>query len=169
MLSIFFGKYRGSEYIENPDLFFDNTYADEWLTDERSKEMVKDVDRSDLIGPNLVISPVLGSIPITRLSGGVKTLIQVDHDPHHVYNASVCGDNCAKWLLRIGEDKDVLVRLGHMMHFERNAQMQAGPDEKSDRKPLTIRIANTGEIVHFQAELNRKVILAGMLDDGEEE
>lgn len=169
MLSIFFGKYRGSEYIENPDLYFDNTYADEWLTDERSKEMVKDVDRSDLIGPNLVISPVLGSIPITRLSGGVKTLIQVDHDPHHVYNASVCGDNCAKWLLRIGEDKDVLVRLGHMMHFERNAQMQAGPDEKSDRKPLTIRIANTGEIVHFQAELNRKVILAGMLDDGEEE
>ena len=169
MLSIFFGKYRGSEYIENPDLFFDNTYADEWLTDERSKEMVNDVDRSDLIGPNLVISPVLGSIPITRLSGGVKTLIQVDHDPHHVYNASVCGDNCAKWLLRIGEDKDVLVRLGHMMHFERNAQMQAGPDEKSDRKPLTIRIANTGEIVHFQAELNRKVILAGMLDDGEEE
>ena len=131
--------------------------------------MVKDVDRSDLIGPNLVISPVLGSIPITRLSGGVKTLIQVDHDPHHVYNASVCGDNCAKWLLRIGEDKDVLVRLGHMMHFERNAQMQAGPDEKSDRKPLTIRIANTGEIVHSQAELNRKVILAGMLDDGEEE
>ena len=166
MLSIFFGKYRGSEYIENPDLYFDNTYADEWLTDERSKEMVKDVDRSDLIGPNLVISPVLGSIPITRLSGGVKTLIQVDHDPHHVYNASVCGDNCAKWLLRIGEDKDVLVRLGHMMHFERNAQMQAGPDEKSDRKPLTIRIANTGEIVHPQAELNRKVILAGMLDDG---
>ena len=131
--------------------------------------MVKDVDRSDLIGPNLVISPVLGSIPITRLSGGVKTLIQVDHDPHHVYNASACGDNCAKWLLRIGEDKDVLVRLGHMMHFERNAQMQAGPDEKSDRKPLTIRIANTGEIVHSQAELNRKVILAGMLDDGEEE
>ena len=169
MLSIFFGKYRGSEYIENPDLYFDNTYADEWLTDERSKEMVKDVDRSDLIGPNLVISPVLGSIPITRLSGGVKTLIQVDHDPHHVYNASACGDNCAKWLLRIGEDKDVLVRLGHMMHFERNAQMQAGPNEKSDRKPLTIRIANTGEIVHFQAELNRKVILAGMLDDGEEE
>ena len=131
--------------------------------------MVKDVDRSELIGPNLVISPVLGSIPITRLSGGVKTLIQVDHDPHHVYNASACGDNGAKWLLRIGEDKDVLVRLGHMMHFERNAQMQAGPDEKSDRKPLTIRIANTGEIVHSQAELNRKVILAGMLDDGEEE
>jgi len=173
MLSIFFGKYRGSNYIENPDLYFDNTYEDEWLTDERSKEMVKDVDRSDLIGPNLVISPVLGSIPISRLSGGVKTLIQVDHDPKHVYNASACGDNCAKWLLTIGEDKDVLVRLGHMMHFEKNDLMQTDSDEKgpekSDREPLTIRIANTDEIVHSQAELNRKVILAGMLDDGEEE
>ena len=117
MLSIFFGNYRDPDYIENPDLFFDNTYEDEWLTDERSKEMVKDVDRSDLIGPDLVVSPALGSIPVNRLSGGVKTLIQVDHDPDHVYNVSACGDNCAKWLLKIGEEKDILVRLGHMMHL----------------------------------------------------
>ena len=34
MLSIFFGKYRGSEYIENPDLYFDNTYADDLISRE---------------------------------------------------------------------------------------------------------------------------------------
>lgn len=154
MLSIYFGNYKGTNYIENPDLFFNNTYEDEWLEDKRSVEMVKDIDHSDLLGPNLVVSPVLGSISVDRLSGGVKTLIQIDHDPDHVYNASACGDNCAGWLLKIGQEKDVLVRLGHMMHFDNNDGS------------FCIRIDNTDELVHSQAELNRKVILTGLLDDG---
>ena len=40
MLSIYFGNYQGENYIENPDLYFDNTYEDEWLINERSKLMV---------------------------------------------------------------------------------------------------------------------------------
>lgn len=155
MLSIYFGDYPGENYIDNPDLYFDNTYEDEWLEDKRSKEMVKDIDRSELISPNLVVSPVLGSIPVTRLSGGVKTLIQIDHDSAHVYNASACGDNCAGWLLRIGQEKDIIVRMGHMMHFE-----NCGIEQ------LSIRIDNTGEIVHSQYDLNSKVIIGGLLDDG---
>ncbi|MBO6132933.1 MAG: DUF4869 domain-containing protein [Lachnospiraceae bacterium] len=154
MLNIFFGDYPGENYIDDPDLYFDNTYEDEWLEDERAKKMVREVDRSELMGPNLVISPVLGSIPVTRLSGGVKALIQIDHDPEHVYNASACGDNCSRWLLRIGQDKDVLVRLGHIMHF-------------CDVDPLNIRIDNTGEVVHSQEELLRRVIMDGLLDNGE--
>ncbi|MBR0149545.1 MAG: DUF4869 domain-containing protein [Lachnospiraceae bacterium] len=150
MLSIYFGKYEGDNYINNPDLYFDNTYEDEWLNDPVSKEMVKDIDRSELVGPNLVVSPVLGSIPVTRLSGGVKTLIQVWHDQDHVYNATACGDNCAQWLLKAGEERDVLVRLGYIMHFT--------------GEPFKIRIANTDEIVETQIDLAKKVILAGLLD-----
>lgn len=150
MLSIFFGTYQADNYIDNPDLFFDNTYEDEWLEDSQSKQMVQDIDRSELIGPNLVISPVLGSIPISRISGGVKTLIQIAHDSQHVYNASACGDNCSGWLLRIGAEKDCLVRLGHLMHF--------------DNEPFEIRIANNGEVVHTQKELVKAVILNGFLD-----
>ena len=151
MLSIYFGDYTGSNYIDNPDLYFDNTYEDEWLEDSISKEMVRDIDKSELVSPNLVISPVLGSISINRLSGGVKTLIQIAHDPDHIYNASACGDNCAAWLLRISEGKDVLVRLGHLMHFEDT--------------PLKIRIANTGEIIESQKDLINRVIQGGFLDD----
>ena len=43
MLNIFFGTYKGNNYIDNPDLFFDNTYEDDWLNDEISKEMVRDI------------------------------------------------------------------------------------------------------------------------------
>lgn len=161
MLSIYFGDYPGANYIDNPDLYFDNTYEDEWLEDERSKEMVRDIDRSELVSPNLVISPVLGSISINRLSGGVKTLIQIDNDPTHVYNASACGDNCARWLLRIGREKDILVRMGHMMHFADSDSGDSGDGEQID-----IRIENSGEIVHSQSELINKVIVAGLLDGG---
>ena len=150
MLSIYFGDYAGDNYVDNPDLYFDNTYEDEWLEDPASKEMVKDIDKSELVGPNLVISPVLGSMSINRLSGGVKTLIQIAHDPDHVYNASACGDNCAAWLLRISKDKDVLVRLGHLMHFDGDA--------------VQIRIENTGEIVESGRQLVKKVIDEGFLD-----
>ena len=150
MLQIYFGEYNQPDYIYNPDLFFDNTYEDEWLEDPLSVEMVKDVDQSDLIGPNLVISPVLGSIPVTRLSGGVKTLIQIAHDPDHVYNASACGDNCASWLLKLGKEKRITVRLGHMMHF---------PEES-----FQIKVLNTGKIMHSQKELTLHVVLNGLLD-----
>lgn len=110
-----------------------------------------DIDKSELIGPNLVISPVLGSIPVSRLSGGVKTLIQIAHDPEHVYNASACGDNCAAWLLRIGKEKDVLVRLGHQMRFT--------------EEPFDIRIENTGQVVHTRKELVTAVISQGLLEE----
>lgn len=151
MLSIYYGLYKGENYIDNPDLYFDNTYEDAWLEDPNSKAMVKDIDKSELIGPNLVISPVLGSIPVSRLSGGVKTLIQIAHDPEHVYNASACGDNCAAWLLRIGKEKDVLVRLGHQMRFT--------------EEPFDIRIENTGQVVHTRKELVTAVISQGLLEE----
>ncbi|MDC7278775.1 DUF4869 domain-containing protein [Butyrivibrio fibrisolvens] len=150
MLTIIFGDYKEANYISNPDMFFDNTYEDKWLESDLAKDIVKDIDKSDLEGPNLVVSPVLGSIPVTRISGGAKTLIQIAFDSEHIFNASACGDNCAKWLLKIGNDKDIVVRMGHVMHF---------PEESFD-----IKIANTGDIVHTPYELVEKVITEGLLD-----
>lgn len=150
MLTIIFGDYKEANYISNPDMFFDNTYEDKWLESDLAKDIVKDIDKSDLEGPNLVVSPILGSIPVTRISGGAKTLIQIAFDSDHIFNASVCGDNCAKWLLKIGNDKDIVVRMGHVMHF---------PEESFD-----IKIANTGDIVHTPYELVEKVITEGLLD-----
>ena len=79
------GKADGIGEMEANVLMKDDVLA-HWLEDEHSIEMVRDIDRSELVSPNLVISPVLGSIPVTRLSGGVKTLIQIEHDRKHVYN-----------------------------------------------------------------------------------
>lgn len=59
----------------------------------------------------------MGIIPPTSLSGGVKTLILIDNLPDIVFNASNCGDNCAHWLLKIGQEKDVTINLRHIMEF----------------------------------------------------
>ena len=115
MLKIIFGNCEDAIY--NTSVYFKNTYQDEWITDELSVEMIKDVDKSVVIGPRLIESPVLGAISPKELSGGVKTLILINKDRNKIFNASTCGDNCAKWLLKIGETDDVIINLRHLMDF----------------------------------------------------
>ena len=50
-----------------------------------------------------------------------------------VFNASVCGDNCAKWILRIAKNRDLTINLRHIMDF--------GKDE------FELEILNTGDTV----------------------
>ena len=47
-------------------------------------------------------------------------------------NASACGDNCAKWILRIAGKKNLTINLHHIMDFG---------------KDFEAKILNTGEIV----------------------
>lgn len=104
MLRIYYGEFKAENYIFNPDVFFNNTYEDEWITESNVKRMIKDIDGSEVIGPRLIDSPYLGPIPTERLSGGVKTLILMKFDQEHIFNASACGDNCAEWILEIAKE-----------------------------------------------------------------
>lgn len=137
MLSIFFGKMDEAVYY--PPVYFDNTYEDEWITEKLSVEMIKDVDKSVVVSERLIDSPVLGPISTKELSGGVKTLILMAFDNSgRIFNASACGDNCARWILKIAEQKDLTINLRHIMDFR---------DEEFEAK-----ILNTGEIVHNMRE-----------------
>ena len=89
------------EAIYNPALYFKNTYTDDWIIDDLSKAMIKDVDKSDVIGPRVIDSPVLGGISPRELSGGVKTLMCMYKCPNKIFDASACGDNCAKGYLKL--------------------------------------------------------------------
>ena len=137
MLSVYYGDMP--EAIYNPALFFLYCYSDDWITDELSEEMIRDVDKSEVIGPRIIDSPVLGGITPRELSGGVKTLICIYKRPDRVFNASACGDNCAKWLLEIGKRQDVTINLRHLMDF--------GEIE------FTIKVLNTDQTVHNMDEL----------------
>lgn len=137
MLHIFYGPMDG--VVLKPSIYFKNTYQPEWLMEPFAKAMIRDVDRSEVVGPQLIQSPVLGPIPPERLSGGVKTLILIWQVPEKVFNASNCGDNCAPWLLKMGKERDITINLRHLMEF--------------GDAPFEIEILNAGTIVHTMREL----------------
>ena len=67
MLKIWYN--TGIEYLNDAPAYFDNVYEDEWLEDDLVKEMIRDVDHSEVLTPHIIESPVLGVIaPRTGLS-----------------------------------------------------------------------------------------------------
>ena len=88
MLHVYFGEMDGIIY--NTEVYFKNTYQDEWIVDPFNMEMIRDVDSSEVLASGVIDSPVLGKIPPERLSGGVKTLILIRELPEKVFYASAC-------------------------------------------------------------------------------
>jgi len=116
VLKIIFGEVENAIY--HPPTYFDNQYEDEWITDPLAAAMIKDIDKSDVIGTHLIQSPVLGPISTKEISGGVKTLILMAFDKSgRIFNASACGDNCAKWIAELGRKEDLTINLHHVMDF----------------------------------------------------
>ena len=142
MLKIFYGDMKSSVY--NTSVYFKHAYEDKWITDPVAKEMIKDIDKSEVLDSGVIDSPVLGKIPPVQLSGGVKTLILIKNEPEKVFNASNCGDNCAHWLLKLAKDKDITVNMYHIMDF--------------GNEPFEIEILNNHMVVHDMDEL---VLTAG--------
>ena len=137
MLNFYFVK--KDEAIYNTNVYFNNTYKDSWITKPLSVQMIKDVDKSDVIDEKTISSPIFGNMSPKKLSGGVKTLLLIANDKNHIFNASTCGDNCAKWILEIAKDRKVEINLLHLMDF--------GKGE------FKIKVMNTGKIVKNMAEL----------------
>ena len=137
MLNVIYG--NTEDYVFNTNMYFDNTYEDNWITSDLSRQIIKDIDKSEVKSSNCIESPYLGQIPPERLSGGTKTLLLILNDKTgNLFNASTCGDNCAKWLLKMAKDRDITIVLLHNMNFGDNFEL---------------RINNTGDIVHSMAEL----------------
>lgn len=137
MLNIYYGNMK--EAVYNTAAYFKYDYEDSWIVDPFVREMIRDVDRSVVLDSGVIDSPILGKIPPVGLSGGVKTLILVKFDKDKIFNASTCGDNCAKWLLKIAESEERTVNLLHLMDF--------------GKETFDIRILNTDQIVHSMEEL----------------
>ncbi len=143
MLNIYYGNMP--EAIFNTSVYFKNVYEDIWITDPVAKEMIFDIDKSVVLDGAVIDSPVMGKISPTSLSGGVKTLILMKNERSRIFNASTCGNNCARWILKLAETDDLTINLRHLMDF--------GEDT------FDIHILNTDQIVHSMKEL---VPIAGL-------
>lgn len=72
-------------------------------------------------------------------------MILMKNEPEKIFNASTCGNNCAKWILKLAEEQDITINLRHLMDFGEGT--------------FTIHILNTDQIVHSMKEL---VPIAGL-------
>ena len=115
MLSIYFGE---KENVMHGPSWFRFNYKPEWFEDPLVRKMLLDVDKSEYVGGELIQSSVLGPIPPERLSGGVQTLIAIYKRPDLMFNATSCGENCAKWLTEIGKIEDISINLRYFMPFD---------------------------------------------------
>ncbi len=137
MLNIYFGKMP--EAIYNTEVYFQNVYDDEWITDDFAREVIKRVDKSEVLDSQAIKSPVLGIIAPERLSGGTKTLLLIKNMPEMVFNASTCGDNCARFILKLAKEKDITINLRHIMNFGKTR--------------FTAKVLNDGKVVSGMEEL----------------
>ena len=138
MLRVIFGEPENKEnFVYATSIYFNNQYEEEWFEDEFTLDMLKDVDKSEVIMPG-VIRGVIGNIPYEKISGGLKTLLLINNVSSKLFNASKCGDNCSKWLIEIAKRHeeqnlgDVTIVLYHAMKFT---------------EPFNIYIVNNGKIV----------------------
>ena len=138
MLNIYFGDMPDAIY--NTSLYFDNAYLDSWITDDFAKKVIKSIDKGTVLSSGAVDTKALGVIPVKQISGGAKTLILIYNEPKKVFNASTCGDNCAKWILKIAQlhKEDITINLRHLMDF--------------GEKEFCIRILNNDTVVHNRKE-----------------
>lgn len=119
MLNVYFGDLPDAIY--DTDTYFNFTYDDDWLLSDFAREVIRKVDKSEVLDRGAVQSPVFGIIPPERLSGGTKTLLLIWNCPDIVCNASTCGDNCAPFILKMARKKDITINLRHIMNFGREA------------------------------------------------
>ena len=136
MLNIFLGE--SEKCVINPPMYFDLYGKAEWLNDPLAKEMILDIDKTEVKSPFEILSPVFGYIHFKQLSGGVKTLLLLAFlEREKRFDITVCGENCAKWIEHIGELKDITVDLKYCMRFTDN---------------IHAKILNTGHEIHSFAE-----------------
>lgn len=126
------------KYIQNPESFFDGVSMLVDLTEGVGPEAVKKIDHCKVIGPQVVMHEKGFSLSIRDLCGGTKTLLAMQTFPEAIFNASYCGDNCAEFILKMAEEKDITIVLQHHMKFP---------------EPFKVHVVNTDEYCTTKGEL----------------
>lgn len=133
MLRIHFGSHPKEIY--NTEVYYENQYDKEWVMDEFARRVIRDIDASEVLSPDVISNDIFGSFASTELSAGVKTLLLIKNMPNKIFNISNCGDNCAKYLLELAKDQNIKVTLHHAMDFGDDFAVQVVNDRK--RKIIT--------------------------------
>lgn len=110
MLTITFKDLPQEKLLHHPSAAFKHLLMSEWFDSDLVKQMVKDIDKTEVINCNTLQSPIFGQIPPERLSTGVKGLIMMSCDDtarSYYFISSRYGQNCFKWIFYISTLFDI--------------------------------------------------------------
>ncbi|MCM1221736.1 MAG: DUF4869 domain-containing protein [Lachnospiraceae bacterium] len=92
------GEFDSSPEEVYVDSAFRRIHKGFWLTSDYGRKVIKEIDKSEVLGEHVILSPILGSIAPEWLSGGAKTLIAAYFNKDKVYPLENLGDNCMQML-----------------------------------------------------------------------
>lgn len=127
-------------------------FKPEWLESDLAKRMVLDVDKSKVIAPYCIESPVLGQISPFMLSGGVQNLLMMLNFPEDLnieFWGQACGENCEKWIYEIAKTKNIVLRLSNMMTFDSVGKFDV-PVMVHLRSGETVEVHNSLELMKIE-------------------
>ena len=129
-----------SNYIINPGLWFNSQFYEDFLRDEISQNIVRDIEGAEII-QDVIRHPVYGSYSPEDLATTTKTLLLIHNRPEFFYNGAMLGENAAKWIQHLAVDKDVHLRIGYLIPFS---------------QPINMRVVNDGSLVSSEKEYREK-------------
>ena len=104
MLHVYVG--NNEEAIYPGSKYFDACIDTAVITEDFSRKVIREIDKSDVVSENLIISSVIGPIPPNYLSGGVKTLM-ILYKEDKMVDIDSMGENCFPYIWMLAEEKDV--------------------------------------------------------------
>ena len=144
MLKVYFG--NNEKALRSGDGYFDNWLDDDCLETEFAKEVVREIDKSELISKNLVQSPVIGAVQPKFLSGGAKSLLILRFSDVEM-NITAFGENCYPYIIKISKEKDITICSNNAFRIFECGDLDS------------ILILNDGSFIHSDDELIQKWLL----------
>jgi hypothetical protein len=141
MLHIWLGYCRLSTY--QPDKMFPIIYKDEWFEDELVKEMVLDIDKTVVVNYKKSFDYLGDPMNTLDISGGAKCLIMMYKIPNLLISGNHMGDNCAKWIIKLGQMQDCYMTLSYDMAFH---------DDICSKEEFNCIIMNNNQIIRTFSE-----------------
>ena len=114
MLNLYIGKNKDAIYPAGG--YFRTWIEYDVLMEDFPKKVIKEIDKSDVVGSQLIISPVLGPISPDRISGGSKALI-ILYCTDCMMDIDSMGENCYPYLVELADKKDITISMDHIVNL----------------------------------------------------
>lgn len=98
-------------------IFFRKNKKPVWFEDPFVKEFLLEIDRAQVLFQEALLNYKGEGFSTTELSTGSKTLCCIRFEHNRIFYGGQLGDNCLPFLVRMAEERDIVILLEHYADF----------------------------------------------------